>query len=105
KPKVGAFLILDDQGRARLHETLYAGGDSESEASAGETGGEQDTAPGASKAPGLSQRLVDELSIQRRDILAVHVAADPALALDLAIFLMIDREACYSSERSGSCVI
>ena len=40
---------------------------------------------------GLSQRLTDELAIQRRDILAVHVAADPDFALDLAIFLMVDR--------------
>jgi ParB family chromosome partitioning protein len=39
----------------------------------------------------LSQGLADELAIQRRDILPIHVAADPALALDLAIFLMIDR--------------
>ena len=39
--------------------------------------------------------------MQRRDILAVHIAADPALALDLAIFLMIDREAGYTGEKSG----
>jgi ParB family chromosome partitioning protein len=53
----------------------------------------------------LSQALADELAIQRRDILAVHVAADPALALDLAIFLMIDREAGYSSGKSGSSLV
>jgi ParB family chromosome partitioning protein len=53
----------------------------------------------------LSQTLADELAIQRRDILAVHVAADPALALDLAIFLMIDREAGYSSGKSGSSLV
>jgi ParB family chromosome partitioning protein len=35
----------------------------------------------------------------------VHVAADPGLALDLAIFLMIDREAGYSSEKSGSSLV
>jgi ParB family chromosome partitioning protein len=56
----------------------------------------------AGKPASLSQALADELAIQRRDILAVHVAADPALALDLAIFLMVDREAGYSSEKSGS---
>jgi ParB family chromosome partitioning protein len=43
--------------------------------------------------------------MQRRDILAVHVAADPGLALDLAIFLMIDRDAGYSSEKSGSSLV
>jgi ParB family chromosome partitioning protein len=46
--------------------------------------------------------MVDELAMQRRDILAVHVAADPGLALDLATFLMVDREAGYCSEKSGS---
>jgi ParB family chromosome partitioning protein len=33
------------------------------------------------------------------------VAADPGLALDLATFLMIDREAGYSSEKSGSSLV
>jgi ParB family chromosome partitioning protein len=33
------------------------------------------------------------------------VAADPGLALDLASFLMIDREAGYSSEKSGSSLV
>jgi ParB family chromosome partitioning protein len=53
----------------------------------------------------LSQRLVDELAVQRRDILAVHVAADPGLALDLAIFLMIDRQEGYRSEKIGSSLV
>ena len=104
KPRVGAFLILDEQGRPRLDTSLYAeisaddaaaGEDESSELSAGR--GEK-----PSRAAGLSQRLVDELAMQRRDILAVHIAADPGLALDLAIFLMIDREAGYSCEKSGS---
>jgi len=104
KTRVGAFLMLDDQGRPRLDWTFYAevSGD---DVAADDGGGD---GPGAlevrkaSRSGGLSQRLVDELSMQRRDILAVHVEADPAFALDLLIFLMIDREAGYSSERSGS---
>lgn len=106
RASVGAFLLLDDQGRPRLDAGLYAevapGNEAEED--------DSDVAPADAvakpqKAAGLSQRLVDELAMQRRDILAVHVAADPALALDLAIFLMIDREAGYSSERSGSSLI
>lgn len=50
----------------------------------------------------LSRALIDELAIQRRDILAAHVAADPAFALDLATFLMVDRAENYSSEKCGS---
>ena len=108
KPRVGAFLLLDEQGRPRLDTGLYA------EIMPGEEGaardGESDGIPAESsekpgRAAGLSQRLVDELAMQRRDILAVHIAADPGLALDLAIFLMIDRDAGYSSEKSGSSLI
>lgn len=104
RPQVGAFLILDDQGRPKLDTTFYAEVPAE-EASTGdgeEFGDAAEPAPKTGRAAGLSQRLVNELSIQRRDILAVHVAADPGLALDLAIFLMIDREVGYSGEKSGS---
>jgi ParB family chromosome partitioning protein len=104
KLRVGAFLILDEQGQPRLDSSLYAeilpgddgtpGEDESGDPSAGRGG-----KPG--RAAGLSQRLVDELAMQRRDILAAHVAADPGLALDLAIFLMIDRDAGYSSEKRG----
>jgi len=106
RASVGAFLLLDDLGRPRLDAGLYAevapGNEPEED--------DSDVAPADAvakpqRAAGLSQRLVDELAMQRRDILAVHVAADPAMALDLAIFLMIDREAGYSSEKSGSSLV
>ena len=107
KPRVGAFLVLDEQGRPRLDTSLYAeissDGDSASvEDESGELSAGREK-PG--RVAGLSQRLVDELAMQRRDILAVHVAADPGLALDVAIFLMIDREAAYSCEKSGSSLV
>ncbi len=106
KPDLGAFLVLDELGRPRLDTSYYA-----ELSPAGEEGGSDDDGAtvGREAAPakggGMSQRLVDELAMQRRDILAVHVAADPGFALDLAIFLMIDREAGYSSEKSGSSLI
>ena len=105
KPQVGTFLMLDEQGRARLDTSFYA------EIAADDAGideGEPHTlgAPAPRQKPaGLSQRLVDELAMQRRDVLAVHLAADPGLALDFAIFLMVDREAGYSSEKSGSSLV
>jgi ParB family transcriptional regulator, chromosome partitioning protein len=105
RPQLGTFLVLDEHGRPRLDTTFYA-------ADAGHEGDEDDSegsgaeqADRPQRAAGLSQRLVDELSMQRRDILAVHVAADPGLALDLAIFLMVDREAGYSGEKSGSSLV
>lgn len=105
KSQAGAFLVLDEQGRPKLDTTLYVASSPDDDAanSVDRTGDAATEKPNG--AAGLSQRLVDELSMQRRDILAVHVAADPALALDLAIFLMIDREAGYSSEKSGSSLI
>jgi ParB family chromosome partitioning protein len=106
KPGLGAFLVLDEQGRPRLDSTYYAelppAGEDGDPAGADEPDAH---APARAKGGGLSQRLVDELAMQRRDILAVHVAADPGFALDLAIFLMIDREAGYSGEKSGSALI
>ena len=104
KPRVGAFLILDEQGRPRLDTSLYAEISPDDEVVPASEGGGISAGPTTKpgRAAGLSQRLVDELAMQRRDVLAVHIAADPGLALDLAIFLMIDREAGYSCEKSGS---
>lgn len=106
--QVGTFLLLGDDGVPRLdrayfrevveeddqHEATGAGPDADTRRpNAGREG----------KPAGLAQRLVDELAMQRRDILALHLAADPAVALDLAVFLMADRVTGGSwSDRSGS---
>ena len=108
KPRVGAFLILDEQGRPRLDTSLYAEispGDDAAISEDGSGGASVRSNEKPNRTAGLSQRLVDELAMQRRDVLAVHVAADPSLALDLAIFLMIDRDAGYSCEKSGSSLV
>jgi ParB family chromosome partitioning protein len=116
KPRVGTFLLLDEQGRPRLDTSYFAEPLDEPEQAdrVGEDAAEASDCAGKSaggvaqeprKSAGLSQALADELAIQRRDILAVHVAVDPAFAADLAIFLMVDREAGYSSERSGSSLL
>ena len=49
------------------------------------------TASLVAKTEGLSAKLIDELAMQRRDLLSVHVASDPSLALDLTIFLLAER--------------
>lgn len=105
KPRCGAFLMLDQQGRPKLDIGLYTEIAADADAADADGGADDsaaDSDPKPGRASGLSQRLVDELAMQRRDILAVHVAADAGLALDLAIFLMIDREAGYHHESSGS---
>jgi ParB family chromosome partitioning protein len=106
RARCGAFLTLDAQGRPKLDSGLYVElAEGEESAEADEDCGTSATELKPARAAGLSQRLTDELAMQRRDILAVHVAADPGLALDLAIFLMIDRESGHSFEKSGSSLI
>ena len=104
KPRVGRFLILDHEGRPTLDSGFYAETSVEAETLDVKEDGAQASGAGPTpvKATGLSQRLADELAMQRRDILAVHVASDPALALDLAIFMMVDRDAGRFLEKSGS---
>lgn len=50
----------------------------------------------------LSKRLVDELAMQRRDVLALHVASDPGLALDVLVFVLADVESIGWHSRSPS---
>lgn len=116
RPHVGAFLLLTPQGEMRLDTQFYsereliveepdavddAGDDEFGEPDEGSAGrfkiGVKDASELARRpeavAPGgkpLSNRLYDELAIQRRDILASCLLAQPALALDYALFVMID---------------
>ena len=111
KPTVGAFLLLDPEGQPKLDTGFYAeiAADADEDEHPDGDAADADRSPTAvmqlaqsAKPAGLPRQLVDELAIQRRDILAIHVAADPAFALDLSIFLMVDRAETYSSEKSGS---
>ncbi len=114
KPRIGTFLLLDETGQPRLDTSYFVEPCDEPEVARTPEGalgsaGERETAVTSpeppQKAQALSQALADELAIQRRDILSVHVAADPGMALDLAIFLMIDRASGYSSEKNGSSLL
>ncbi|EJU09328.1 ParB family protein, partial [Sphingomonas sp. LH128] len=68
------------------------------------TGGTKDVSPDEA-APGgkaLSQVLLDQLAVQRRDVLGASMIANPALALDYMLFAMVDkvdimRESCGTS--------
>ncbi len=123
KPHVGAFLLLTPQGEMRLDAQYYSeqeiliekqhdrgGEDNASDGEAddrptgsfriggGSTSSEPTRRPEA-VAPGgkpLSARLYDELAIQRRDILASCLLGQPALALDYALFVMVDARVCSS---------
>jgi len=113
RPRLGTFLVLGDDGEARLERIFYVELQKEPEAEGADGSAGQSMnadAPAAEakasdQSKPLSRALVDELAIQRRDVVAVHVAADPDLALDLAIFLMVERDAAYSGERTGSSLL
>jgi ParB family chromosome partitioning protein len=113
KPKLGAFLLLDDNGAPALDSVFYSeASEDEHEEPEHDTRGDRADPPATvepeqpqERPQPISRSLLDELAIQRRDVLAVHVAADAALALDLAIFLMVDRDAGYSAGKSGSSLV
>lgn len=129
KAHVGAFLLLTPQGEMRLDAQYYSEqeisiekpndldfGDKDTGGEAGDRptgsfrigGGRSPEPPHRPEAvaPGgkrLSARLYDELAIQRRDILASCLLAQPALALDYALFVMIDaRISSTGSSSDGS---
>lgn len=121
KPLVGLFLTLQPDGAMKLDSCYYSEQPirTETEAGTGAGDGSEGTSlsggggasptpslPPENVAPGgkpLSARLYDELAMQRRDILAAALLAEPALALDYAIFCMVDERG-YGSEPVGSTI-
>lgn len=110
KGQVGTFLMLDRNGKLVLETTYYSETPLRTPGEADDakpTGSTRDTSslPPEAVAPGgkpLSARLHDELAVQRRDILAASILADPGLALDYALFAMVDRTRNYG--RSGTTI-
>jgi ParB family chromosome partitioning protein len=90
KSEAGAFLVLSRNGEPTLVPQFYT----ETEVIADEGVVEAVEESGAVKPKGssLSQRLLGELAMQRRDILAIHLANDPALALDFMVFTLADAD-------------
>ena len=90
KAAAGAFLVLSRNGEPTLVPQFYT----ETEVIPDEGVVEAIEESGAAKPKGssLSQRLLDELAMQRRDILAIHLANDPALALDFMVFTLADAD-------------
>ncbi|WP_379923702.1 ParB/RepB/Spo0J family partition protein [Erythrobacter sp. R86502] len=107
KGQIGTFLTLASDGKMVLETTYFSEtpirDPEDDRGSSGSTGATAKAPPPEKIAPGgkpLSARLSDELAMQRRDILAAALLADPALALDYALFAMIDGNRGY--ERYGT---
>lgn len=103
-----AYVMLGADGMPHVHHQLYVAPVAEEEGDGAEDGNEedgdeepvdggQDTDTAEDDRPAISQRLRDMLAMMKTELLAVHVASDPAFALDLGTFIMVDRECRYAA--------
>ena len=90
KGEAGMILVLSRDGSPQLQPVYY----SEQQTGPDDNVIELVSGEGAAgpRRSALSRRLVDELAMQRRDVLALHVMSDPALALDLMVFTLADAD-------------
>ena len=90
KGEAGMILVLSRDGTPQLQPVYY----SEQQTGPDDNVIELVSGEGAAgpRRSALSRRLVDELAMQRRDVLALHVMSDPALALDLMVFTLADAD-------------
>ncbi|HMS21770.1 ParB/RepB/Spo0J family partition protein [uncultured Sphingorhabdus sp.] len=77
---IGAFLMLTKEGGTTLYHQLFSTRTMRNDSN--RTDQRSDDAP----QPIHSRSLTEDMAMIRRDILAVHLANDPGLALDLSIF-------------------
>lgn len=104
KSEAGMILTLSRDGTPVLQPEFYA----ESSAIAGDDDEAIEVVPSESgngpRRSVLSKRLVDELAMQRRDVLSLHVASDPGLALDLLVFTLADGDTSDWRSRSATTI-
>jgi ParB family chromosome partitioning protein len=81
-----AYLVIGPDGTPTLHPTIYI--ELTVRPATGQSGStdDDDSAGNAS----LARPLRDELAVQRTQLLGLHIATDPGMAIDLAIFLLAD---------------
>ena len=92
KAEAGMILVLSRDGTPVLQPVFY--GERQVDVAVDEDAIEVVSGDGAERKcrAALSKRLVDELAMQRRDVLALHVASDPELALDIMVFTLADAD-------------
>lgn len=91
RAQIGTFVYIGGDGEARVHTRMFSekpvvDPNAPPKVMGGANG--NDRADDIDYGPKLSATLIDELATQRRQILVAHIASDPAMALDLTIFLM-----------------
>lgn len=87
-----AYVVISLDGQPRVHEQLYLSPPEQDERALQHDGvvGEPAEADGKLGKPTISQRLTDELAMMKTELVALHVANDPAFALDLGTFIMVE---------------
>ena len=97
KGKIGTFLMLTPKGELVLDTTYYSETPIREPGDTGPVvtaGGQIKTPPAVDAGvPGgkpLSAKLSDSLAVQRRDVLAAALLAQPGVALDYALFVLTD---------------
>jgi ParB family chromosome partitioning protein len=102
KGEAGMILTLARDGTPVLQSSFY--GERQPEADHGDEAIEVVPERGAKepRRAALPKRLVDELAMQRRDVLSLHVAGEPGLALDLFVFALADTDNCDWRSRSAT---
>lgn len=92
KADAGMILVLSRDGTPVLQPVFY--GERDIEVVSDEDVVEVVASVGSDgkRRAALSKRLVDELAMQRRDVLALHVASDPGLSLDIMVFTLADAD-------------
>ena len=95
--KIGTFLTLTAKGELVLDTTFYSETPIQGDNDPGDivtVGGHVRSKPQIDPSiPGgkaLSAKLSDSLAVQRRDVLSAALLAQPALALDYALFALVD---------------
>ncbi|MDE2172302.1 MAG: plasmid stabilization protein, partial [Sphingomonadales bacterium] len=107
KPNVGTFLVLGKDGQPRLLETYYTSTKPTRRPSASGEPADGAEIEGDEPAPSatLPRSLEEQMARDRRDVLALHIAHDPALALDLAIFSLSRDHAGHFGYSDTGCTI
>ncbi len=90
KPDLTQFVVIGPDGTPTL-EAGYWEAPRRHESTGGGSAPYSDPKKAAAKAAGLTGVLADELAMARRDVLALHVASDLQVALNLAIFTLADK--------------
>lgn len=110
RPSIGTFLLIGPDGQARLCDQYYTSAKGKAapdggKADHGQHGSADNNPAPASPTEVLPRPLEEQLAKDRRDVLALHVAHDPALALDLAIFQLARGSAGHFGYSDTGCTV